>query len=154
MANTDDERRDYLYRAVGEALHLAQTLELHLATLISIANDRFDADIDVDGLIVPDYRQTLGQLVHQLRSIGKLDLNDEQALRDALDKRNHIAHHFFNRNTYAFSVAEVFDTTRSALDADTKAIAIGVALTQGWVLALCDALKIDKRKILFKQDTR
>jgi len=151
MRGGDDERRDYLYRTVGGALHLAQTLELQLAALISIMNDRFDADLDVDGLIVPDHRKTMGQLLQQLRSVGTLDMHGEQALRDALDKRNHIVHHFFNTNTYAFSVAEVFESTQAKLRADTKAIAIGVAVTQGWVLGLCEALKIDKGKILFKQ---
>ncbi len=152
MATTDEERRNYLYREVGEALHLAQTLELQVATLISIINEHFDADIDVDGLIVPDHRKTLGQLLQQLRSHGTVDSNGEQLLNEALEKRNQITHHFFNKNTYAFSVPEVFDRTKSALKADTKTIAMGVALTQGWVLGFCEALKIDKQKILFKQD--
>jgi|GEM_PF-5155724 len=146
MATTDEERRDYLYRKVGEALHLAQTLELQVATLISIVNEHFDADIDVEGLIVPDHRKTLGQLLQQLRSHGRIDGNGEQILNEALKKRNHITHDFFNRNIYAFSVPEVFDQTKLALEADTRTIAMGVAVTQGWVLGFCEALKIDKQK--------
>ena len=152
MATTDKERREYLYCNVGEALHLAQTLELQVATLISIVNEHFKSEIDVDGLIVPDHRKTLGQLMQQLRSLGTVDGNGKQVLEDALQKRNHIAHDFFNKNIYAFSVDEVFQHTKTTLNADTKTIATGVAVTQGWLMALCEALKIDKHKIFFKQD--
>ncbi len=151
MATTEKERRDYLYRYVGEALHLAQGLELQIRTLIGIVNNHFHAEIDVEGLIVPERRETLGQLMRQLRSLGKIDENGKQILEDALEKRNYIAHYFFNKNAYAFSVDEVFKNTKITLDADTKAIAAGVAITLGWLEALCESLKIEKSNILVKQ---
>jgi hypothetical protein len=143
---------DYLYRQIGEATHLAQTLELYLATLISIANQHFDVDIDVEGAIIPDYRKTLGQLLQQFRAIGTVDQNGEQMLAEALAKRNYIAHEFFKKNVFAFNVPEVFERTKQKLEADTKAIAVGVALAQGWLSALCEALEIDKSRMLFQQE--
>jgi hypothetical protein len=151
---TEGERRADLHRAVGEAVHLAQTLELQLGALVAVVNKHFQTALDVEGLIVPDHRDTLGQLMRRLEAVGTVDNNGRRILRDALEKRNYITHHFFNRNTYAFSVDDVFHDTKEALRADTTLIAMGVALTQGWLYAFCEALNIDPNEILFRQDTR
>ena len=150
----EEEQRNYLYREVGGALHLSQTLELYVETVVSILNEHFDSEIDADGLIVPDYRKTLGQLMKSIRSVVTVDEIGDQILDRALDRRNHIAHNFFNQNAFAFSVQSVFEQTKEALKDDTKAIAMGVAFTQCWVDSLCESLKIDKRKLLYKQDVR
>lgn len=152
MATTEQERRDFLYRSVGETVHLAQTLELQVATLISLLNNHFDTDIDVHGLIVPDHRKTLGQLMQQLRSVGTADENGERILAEALEKRNRIVHEFFNKNVKAFSVDEVFQTTKAKLISDSETIAKAVAVTQGWLLGLCETLGIEEHEILFNQD--
>lgn len=152
MASSGDERRDCLYRGVGEALHLAQTLELQVASLISLVNNEFDLDLDVDALVLPDYRQTLGRLLTHLRKVSTVDDNAERILEDALQARNHIVHHFFNRNAYAFSVDEVFQAAQAVLKDEAKKIAMAAAVTDGWRQAFCEARSIDARSIVVKQD--
>jgi hypothetical protein len=151
LSIANEERRACLYRQVGEALHLAQTPELQIAMIVSIVNGHLNIEIDAGGLIVPDYRKTFGQLMHQLRSLGTIDARGEQVLEEALQKRNYVVHDFFNKNIYAFSEDEVFQHTRKTMESDSKAIALGVAVTQGWLLALCRAYNIDAKKLLFRQ---
>lgn len=149
-----DIRRNHLYREVGEALHLAQVLELHLATVISVLNDRLEANIDVGGLTVPDSSQSLGQLIKSARSAVNLDQNAELVLSRALDRRNHIAHHFFNQHVYAFEHQSVFEEAKTALQDDTKAVALGLVLAQALLEAVCTTFKIDKSSLRYKQDLR
>lgn len=58
---TDDERRNYLYREVGEGIHSAQSLELFLAATISTLNKKLETPIDAEGLVIPHYEESLGQ---------------------------------------------------------------------------------------------
>ena len=50
--------RDRLYRDVGEAMHLAQTLEFNIGALISIMNRHYEAHIEDAQLIVGGDRRT------------------------------------------------------------------------------------------------
>ena len=147
------EKSNELYRKVGEALHLCQVLELYIRILISIFNDKFGSSLEQEGLILTEDKYTLGKLINELKKYASLDETGGKILAEALDKRNYISHHFFNKNTYAFSVDEVFEETIIKLTSDTKTIAKAVAMTQGFVEAFSKAFKIDMKDIFVKQSS-
>ncbi len=145
--------KDLLYREVGEALHVAQTLEMNISALIAILNERFHAQIDERQIILANDRRTLGQLILELKKHGDLDGNAAETMRDALDARNYITHHFFTRNIYAFSDDDAYASALAALDKRTKQIVAAAAVTSGFVRAFSDALKIKLSDVLVRQDT-
>ncbi len=145
--------KDLLYREVGEALHVAQTLEMNISALIAILNERFHAQIDERQIILANDPRTLGQLIQKLKKHGDLDGNAADTLRDALDARNYITHHFFTRNIYAFSDDDSYASALAALDKRTKQIVAAAAVTSGFVCAFSDALKIKLSDVLVRQDT-
>jgi len=149
---TEEERRNYLYGEVGACLHLAQTMELQLAALISTVNKKLEIRIDAEGLVIPHYKETLGQLITQLGRLGKVDENGGRFFADALTSRNYIAHDFFNRNAHAFGHDEVFESTKAELAEHQKRIAIGAAQAIAWYNGLRDALGIDGSSLLIEQD--
>ena len=146
------DRRIELYKSVGEALHLAQVLELHISTLISILRVRFDVDIDQDKLILREDKKTLGKLLDELKKHGNLDEDGIQVFQNALAMRNYIAHHFFNRNVYAFSDQESFNNAIDSLKDGTKTIAAATALAQGFVEGFCRLFNLKLSDIVVRQD--
>ena len=142
-----------LYQQVGEAIHLAQTLELTIAVLISILNERFHAGIDDRLLIHDEDRRTLGQLIREMKKHG--DLNEEAAntLSEALEARNYIAHHFFTRNIEAFKSEAGCTSALALLDKRAKQIAAATAVTGGFVQSFCQAFKIKPADVMVRQDT-
>lgn len=151
VLDPDAKRRDALYRQAGEALHLSQSLETFVAVLIALVNQRFDDDVDIDGLVLPDNRDTLGRLLVRVRSAVDVDANGEEMLNEALRARNNVAHRFFNEHVRAFGDPEAHDEALEFLRSETKSIAIGAALTSGWCSALCEAWDIDSGSILVRQ---
>lgn len=97
------EKRNELYKKVGEALHLCQVLELYIRILISIFNDKFGSSLEQEGLILTEDKNTLGKLISELKKYASLDETGSKILAKALEKRNYISHHFFNQNVYGFS---------------------------------------------------
>ncbi len=146
------DRRAEIYLQVGEALHLAQTLELYVSVLINILNNRFNSRIDKEKLIVKEDKKTMGKLITELKKHASIDDTGSNILREALDKRNYIAHHFYNQNTYAFSVQEIYESTMERLKEDSKTIATAVAMTQGFVEGFCHAFSIELNDVLVEQD--
>jgi hypothetical protein len=143
----------HLYREVGEALHIAQTLETNISALIAILNERFDAQIDERQIILSDDRRTLGQLIHALKKHGELGGEGADILKEALDARNYITHHFFMRNIYAFSSEVAHIAALAALNEHTKQIAAAAAMTSGFVQAFSEHFNIKLSDILVRQDT-
>lgn len=80
--------RAELYRSVGEAIHLAQTLELYASVIVTIIADRFGEPVDMESLLLPDYRDTLGQLIGRMKQMMKIDDVGANVLANALDSRN------------------------------------------------------------------
>jgi len=144
--------RDSLYREVGEALHLAQTLEFNISTLISIMNRRFQAHIEAAPLIVGDDKRTLGQLIREIQKRAKIDQGAIDALSEALEARNYVAHHFFIRNIAAFTDSGQCSETIASLKKRAKQIAIGTAITSAFVQGFCEALNIKQSDVLIEQD--
>src|SRR5262245_47476411 len=88
---------DTLYREVGAAIHLAQTLEFNVSTLISIFNRHYGTHIDGAPLVVGNDKRTLGQLIKAIQQRAKLDEESIKALGESLESRNYLAHEFFIR---------------------------------------------------------
>jgi hypothetical protein len=127
-------------------------MELNLAAVISTLNKKLETRIDVEGLVIPHYKETLGQLITQLRRLGTVDDNGERFLNEALASRNYIAHDFFNRNANAFGHDEVFEQTKVELEKHQKRIAIGAAQLIGWYNGLREAFGIKGSELLIEQD--
>lgn len=144
--------RDSLYREVGEALHLAQTLEFNISTLISIMNRHYQAHIEGAPLIVGDDKRTLGQLIREIQKRAKIDQGGIDALSEALEARNYVAHHFFIRNIAAFTDSGLCGEAIAALKKRAKQIAIGTAITSAFVQGFCEALNIKQSDVLIEQD--
>ncbi|MEC6907465.1 hypothetical protein VXS04_07245 [Photobacterium piscicola] len=72
-------------------------------------------------------------------------------LKQALVKRNYIAHEFYIKNIYLFPDLEHRNKVYQTLVEDTKTITLGTALMSGFVEGFCEVLAIDKSKILVKQ---
>ncbi|EHH1246483.1 hypothetical protein J7H98_004086 [Vibrio parahaemolyticus] len=142
---------DDVYKKVGEALHMGQTLEFLTRTLVAILNDNFNVEIEVEALVIREDRKTLGQLIGLLKSHADIDDVGASILKQALVKRNYIAHEFYIKNTYLFSDLEHRNKVYQTLVEDTKTIALGTALMSGFVEGVCEALAIDKSKVLVKQ---
>lgn len=145
--------RDRLYREAGEALHLAQVLEFNISTLIKLLNEYGKANIDGIPLIVGDDKRTLGQLIVALKKHVSIDAAGLEALTNALNERNYLAHEFFIRNVDAFQGE--FSSARASKDIKERAkiIAIGTAITSSFVQGLCKALNIPMSAVQVRQDT-
>jgi len=144
--------RDALYREVGEALHLAQTLEFNISALITIVNQHYKAGIKVAPLVVGDDKRTLGQLIREVQKRASLDQAGAEALAEALEARNYVAHQFFIRNIAAFSNEATCGEAIKSLRARAKQIAIGTAISSAFVQGFCEALKIKQSDVLIRQD--
>lgn len=147
-----DSSIEDIYRKVGEALHMGQTLELLTRTLVAILNDNFDVELKFDALVVSEDRKTLGQLIGLLKIHADIDDAGVCILKQALVKRNYIAHEFYIKNNCLFSDIKHRNMVYQTLEADTKTIAIGTAIMSGFVEGFCKALHIDQTKILVKQN--
>ena len=144
--------RDVIYREVGEAMHLAQTLEFNISALITIMNLHYKAEIKTAPLIVGDEKRTLGQLIREIRKQASLDQAGAEALSEALDARNYLAHQFFIRNIAAFSDEDICREAIKSLNVRAKQIAIGAAISSAFVQGFCEALKIKPSDVLVRQD--
>lgn len=93
--------RDEVYRKFGEAFEAAQLLETELGTLLlehkCIDAGLFDNSDPVRATEIYDQinKQTLGQLIRSVGSIGDSIENLEQVFDDALAARNRMAHSFY-----------------------------------------------------------
>lgn len=140
-----------IYKKIGEALHLGQTLEFSTRTLISVLNDNFDSKIDIDGLIVKSDKKTLGRLIGELKKHAKIDESGCEILESALNIRNYIAHDYFIKNNALFSDVEYRAHAMNKLESDVKSLATGTAIMMGFLEGFCSSLNIDLSTILVQQ---
>jgi len=141
---------DMLYMEAGEALHAGQTLEMFVRLLVTLMNEQFDSDID-DALVLRQDKRTLGRLITELKK--RCDINDEyrELLDDALEKRNYIAHNFFNENVHAFSCDETCEQALKKLHSDAEKVQFTVNVTQQILEKLCQELGIETDDIHIPQ---
>jgi len=94
-----DEDLCEVFQCAGCALRSAQFMEKELACLLLIPRmaklGRFPSEEEIQQTIARFDRMTFGNLVHQIKEIGVTDELSGK-LQEALDKRNFLAHHFFD----------------------------------------------------------
>ena len=97
---------DEVYRKFGEVSEAAQLLETDLGTLL-LQHKCIDAGLlehrsseKATAICDQINKQTLGQLIRSLGSIGNSIVDLEQVLNAALDSRNRLAHSFYLRHNF------------------------------------------------------
>lgn len=103
-ADDNDQTRE-IFALFGAALYSAQVLEHGLVNLMYVANalsGRIPSVAEVDRFFEKSFRRTLGQLATQLRSSLDVDDDIELVIRDAVSRRNVLAHSFFRNRAEQF----------------------------------------------------
>ncbi len=144
--------QDYVFREAGEALFLAQGLEMNIRIIVELVNRKSKSKIDVALIVDATEKRTLGQLIHEMKKLGDLDSGAAASLRDALESRNYIAHHFFVRNARALNGGPETKAALEVLKAHTVRIAAATAMASGFVHAFCQSFNVDRSTILVEQD--
>jgi hypothetical protein len=110
--NPEPDEIKEVYARFGLALYFAQVLEHGivnaLVSLDLIPNQRKHARTPeewsaiVDSFMSRHFEKTMGRMLHELRSITLVPSDLEDLLRDALRRRNRIAHDFFREHAEDF----------------------------------------------------
>jgi hypothetical protein len=77
---------------------------------------------------------------------------EQEGLAEALEARNRIVHHFFNRNAHAFVDPATFENSLKLLAAEKMKLAIGTAFSIAWCRAYVEASGVDPASVLLEQD--
>ena len=144
--------RESLYSAAGEALHMGQVLELNISALIELLNRGYNANIAAESIILGEDKRTLGQLVVELKKRCSVSPEGVEALRTSLKARNYIAHELFIRVTDAFRDEGAHVDALELVKVKTREIAVGTAITQGFVSGLCQALDMKLSDLRIRQE--
>lgn len=119
ISTADDEEENEhvkeVYARFGLAMYLAQVLEHGIVNALVIIhlipsrrhlarNAEYWAK-EVDEFMSHHFESTMGRLIRALRSITTVPADLEQLLRDALSKRNWLAHEFFRERSLEFMTA-------------------------------------------------
>lgn len=101
-----------IYAQFGLAIYFAQVLEHGLVnSLISLdliparhhlAKTPTEWEEELDSFSGRHFQRTMGQLMTDLRSVTSVDPNFDVLLRNALSKRNWLAHNFFRERATEF----------------------------------------------------
>ncbi len=83
--------------AMLRASFVEKTLMLLLAAVNQIGKPEVSLD-DIHSVIFADNEKTFGQLLNKLKSKINLSSDLEKEIRQAVSKRNFLAHHFFFQN--------------------------------------------------------
>ena len=141
-----------LYRTAGEAVHMGQALELNLTVLIELLNRGYDANIETREIVLEDNKRTLGQLIALLKKRGSASPETSQALTEALEARNYIAHHFFLRVVDAFHEPKANAAALELLNTKLKQVMVGTAITQAFVEGFTQSLGRNLSDVRIRQD--
>jgi len=85
--------------ALGMATLQAQALEYSLVTLyaVTVLKNEKSKKYIIQKLMDTRYKQTLGKLIKDAFEILNIPISLQQDLKDALEKRNWVTHHFFRK---------------------------------------------------------
>ena len=98
----EDQLRE-IYMRFGVSAQYAQNLENLVALVLEWDRPtRQRAALNLDPLF---YRQTLGQLVKDLKARVPMSADLEKQLVDALGKRNYLIHRYFSENAHRLMTA-------------------------------------------------
>ena len=87
-----------VYAYFGLAMYQAQCLERQLAMILATKYGPGPTRItsrEFDALLERLFRRTLGHLVNEIGALVEVSEDEKEQLRDALSKRNWLAHHYF-----------------------------------------------------------
>lgn len=128
-ASTDDDRSEHVkevYARFGLAMYFAQVLEhgiVNALVIIDLIPSRRhlvrspeEWAATVDEFMSHHFESTMGRLMRDLRSITAVPSDLEQLLRDALKKRNWLAHDFFRERSLDFMTTSGRDLMLNEVD--------------------------------------
>ena len=108
----DGEHVREVYARFGLAIYRAQVLEHGLVNALTLldlipsrrhlARSREDWGAEVDGFMDRNFEDTMGKLMRSLRSVTRVPTNVDGLLKEALQKRNWLAHSFFRERATEF----------------------------------------------------
>jgi len=127
-------------------------LETSLRAFIEVVNRRFDAHIDAEQIILAEDRQTLGRLIEQLKRHVEINLEFTDALAEALEARNYIAHQFFIRNASAFKDEAACASALRLLDERTNKIVAVAGATSGFTQRFAETFGVKLSDMVARQD--
>jgi len=87
-----------VYAKYGLAMYSAQCIETSLVNLLvslKLKDKEKITRYDIDLFTEKNYEKTLGGLIHSLKQTMKISENLETELKELLDTRNYLAHHYF-----------------------------------------------------------
>ncbi len=115
MTNNSDDTNEHVktvYANFGLAMYFAQVLEHGLANTLMcvellpkqttkpLAKKEWEAQFD--SFMNEQNQQTLGRLIRALKMLISVPSDLEAVLTEALEKRNHLTHHYFRERAEAF----------------------------------------------------
>lgn len=112
MLHDDGEHIKEVYAQFGLAVYLAQVLEhglvnaLLLLELIPsrgrVVRTREEWEAEFDSFRDKHFETTLGKMIHNLKSVTEVAPELGSLLREALTRRNWLAHHYFRERAVEF----------------------------------------------------
>jgi hypothetical protein len=169
MANdeTDDEHVKEVYARFGLALYFAQVLEHGIVNALVIldlipsrrhtARSAAEWGDVVDQFMSQHFEDTMGRMIRDLRAVTNVPQDLEGLLRDALKRRNWLAHHFFRERASEFMSARgrdlmireveecraAFELADERLDQIVRPVRIGAGLTDQMLEHVFDSMKAE-----------
>ena len=146
MDDSDDgEHQKTVYAHFGLAIYMSQVLEHGLANALLVLDivPRASAVATpeswpekVDSFYDAQFKRTLGSLIHRMRELTLVPAELEQVLKQALETRNWLSHHYFRERAMDFlseagrdrmtaeleEARDLFDAADKALDAVVRPI--------------------------------
>ncbi len=96
--DSEAEQIKEVYAYFGLAMYRAQCLERQLAIVLATRygpGPTKITNVEYDGLLESLFSKTMGRLVRDIGEVAKLSEREEEQLREALNKRNWLAHRYF-----------------------------------------------------------
>jgi hypothetical protein len=134
---TKDEQTKEVYAHFGAAFALANTLEEGLCCYLVAQRVLTDPDVtdeNFDAVEKAIHGDTLGPVVGKVKAVAKLDPKDKALLKEALDQRNFLAHHYFRARAFTIESdqgrADMIRELRGIHDVFKRAIVVADELLQ------------------------
>ena len=147
-AEPESNHKD-VFAHFGLAAYHAQCFEMEMGNFLIVIRRLTEKDItltDLERFEEANRRKTMGSLLTEVRKVVAFEDSAEDAVNDALSKRNFLAHHFFREHAVDFMshtgrekmIAELQEMSETFLIADTVAKSVSKAAAK--VLGITDEL--------------
>ena len=133
-----------LYFEFGRAVEMAQVMEVEAGNLaLSFAALEIDkAKVTKDqrrqfqALVADVNKRTFGNLMRQIRKAAKVDENIEKIVNEALERRNHLIHHFFRYHNFAIHSEEGRAVMRAEIGTIQESLVLAHTVLSGMTKTL------------------